>query len=712
MHTTFLKQALIIFSCTVFSVPLLSCATVPDDEDMGAVTEEIQSVTAQQQPDSDKRDQPTDSIFQPQDSAAGDVVQGDMEFLNTAEGDVFDVNEFRKQVLAEERPSGIVLNFERADIKKVISLVIGKIMNENYLIDPAVRGTVTLKTEKPLNRDTVFYMLENVLDLFDARISKRKGHYRIYPKDKPEMSMVGYGSIDTRTKLGYGYRIVPLDYVSSSEMVKILESVTNEETIIRADDARNLIILGGTSENVRNMLNTIEMFDVDWMKGTNVGLIKVNYSDVNDVLDDLKKIIAINQGEIESGGILTLESIDRLNSILVITRQYEYMERVMELARKLDIPAQGAGSKLFVYRVKNSTAEELADLLGELFEAGDKGGDDSATASGKEDLTGPGSIPVILSAAPTKKEDAQPIMASVENSKTNSDESSIESNVRIIAATDSNSLLISATPNQYSKIELALEKLDIPPLQVLMEVSIMDVQLTGNLSYGIQWFLNNGDANDGGAAVIGDALTFARTFSYTGVKSGGDVRAILGLLASDGKVEVLSSPSVVVRNNHRAAIRVGDQQPISQASVNADGTVIATSVEYRDTGILLEIEPSITSSGTVNVELTQEVIDVGEIDEATGQRTFLNRNLNTTVSVNNGETIILGGLIRSNDAVTKSGVPGLRDIPGIGWLFGQTITAERRTELVMTLTPSIIRNPDENRELLQEYKSKFKNMKF
>jgi len=706
MRITYLKQALIIFSCTVSSVLLLSCATSPDDENMGTVTDESQFDTAQQQPDLKNGDQLNDSIFQPQDSTASIAIQGDLEFLNTAEGDVFDVDEFRKQVLAEERPSGIVLNFEGADIKRVISLVIGKIMNENYLIDPAVRGTVTLKTEQPLNRDTVFYMLENLLDLYDARISKRKGHYRIFPKEKPGLSMLGFGDIDTRTNLGYGYRVVPLEYVSAGEMVKILESVTNEETIIRADDARNLIILGGTSENVRNMLNAIDMFDVDWMKGTNVGLIKINYSNVDDVLDDLKKMIVVNQGEIESGGILTLDSINRLNSILVITRQYEYLQRVMEWARKLDIPAQGAGSKLYVYPVKNSTAKELADLLGELFGTGDDGTDDSAIPGGEEDITGPGSIPVILSDANPGKEEEQPIQIIEETS----DKPELKSKIQIIAATDSNSLLISATPNQYAKIELALEKLDIPPLQVLMEVTIMDVQLTGAFSYGIQWFLENGDADDGDTAIIGDALTFPQTLSYTGVRSSGDVRAILGLLASDGKVEVLSSPSVVVRNNHKAAIRVGDQQPIGQAILDEDGSVIATSVEYRDTGILLEIEPSITSSGAVNVELTQEVIDVGEIDAATGQRTFLNRNLNTTVSVNNGETIILGGLIRSNSAVSKSGVPGLRDIPIIGLLFGKTVTSEVRTELIMLLSPSIIRNAKENNDVMQEYKAKFKNL--
>jgi hypothetical protein len=131
----------------------------------------------------------------PEIETPGGRIEGDLEFLNTAEGDLFDVEAFRRQIEAEERPSGIVFNFEGADIKRVVAVVIGKILKENYLIDPNVKGTVTLKTEKPLNRDTVFYMLENVLDLYGAKISRRKGHYRIYPKDAPGSSVLGSATV-------------------------------------------------------------------------------------------------------------------------------------------------------------------------------------------------------------------------------------------------------------------------------------------------------------------------------------------------------------------------------------------------------------------------------------------------------------------------------------------------------------------------------------
>ena len=712
-----LNKKIYIDVAAIFALALLTtaCTTTPGTE----ATDSTSSPATVALGAADDR-RPPDAVLAdsfeilPEIETPGGRIEGDLEFLNTAEGDLFDVEAFRRQIEAEERPSGIVFNFEGADIKRVVALVIGRILNENYLIDPNVKGTVTLKTERPLNRDTVFYMLESVLDLYGAKISRRTGHYRIYPKETPGASVLGLGDIDARIKLGFGYRVVPLDYVSASEMVKILETVTGEEREIRADDTRNLIILGGTSENVANMLKAIELFDVDWMQNTNVALMRINHTDVDDILDDLRVMLAANQGEVEAGGVLRLETIERLNSLLVITRQTAYLERVRDFVRKLDVPAQGAGSRLYVYPVKHSTADDLAGLLQTLF--ADETAQEEDIAS-EEDLTGPGSYPVTLSLVP-RDEEAEPIAAAAPpaTSGAGDDDAGSEkpaaAQIRIVPVPDSNSLLIFATPSQFASIELALEELDTPPLQVLMEVTIMDVQLTGDLAYGIQWFLENGSPGDSDSATIGDALTFPQTFSYAAVRDGGDLRAILGLLSSDGKVEVLSSPSVLVRNNQSASIRIGNQQPIGTAALNPDGTIIASSVTFRDTGVLLEIEPSITSSGTVNVQLTQEVTDVGDIDDATGQRTFLNRNLNTTVSVNNGETIVLGGLIRTNKAITKSGVPGLRDIPGIGLLFGKTITSDVRTELIMMLSPRIIRNPSENNDVIREYKAKFQNLDF
>ena len=271
--------------------------------------------------------------------------------------------------------------------------------------------------------------------------------------------------------------------------------------------------------------------------------------------------------------------------------------------------------------------------------------------------------------------------------------------------------MIFASPNDYHKIEAAIAKLDVAPLQVLVEASIIDLRLAGEFSYGVQWFFkNNIDGKYKGFGQVGEDLAFSPTFSYTVLDTAGMLRGMLRMLASDGKVNVLSSPSLMVRNNQTATIRVGDQQPVSTALVSQQGNVVASSVQFKDTGVMLEVTPRINADGMISLTVNQEVTDVGEIDDATGQRSFLQRTINSSVAVNSGETLVLGGLIRENKAHTKSGVPFLKDIPLLGALFGQTVTSTTRTELIVMLTPKIVRNASEAKKVTDEYRRKLENL--
>ncbi|MDH5179737.1 MAG: type II secretion system secretin GspD [Gammaproteobacteria bacterium] len=628
-------------------------------------------------------------------------VSGNFEFINKGDGNYLNVKKFRRRVEADSKGEGITLNFENAEISEVVSIIIGKILKDNYLIDPAVKGMVNLRTVKNVNKNAAFYILENILDVHGARIVRHDGHYRILPKNKPVSGMVGLADDESRNQMGYGFRVVELDYIAASEMVKILESVTNKNTIIRLDEKRNILIVGGTGSEVNNILDTIALFDTDWMKGTSVGLVRIRYSKVKDIVDDLHKMFKTDSAAAKMQGVVSFESIDRLNSIMIIGKNTEYVAKVKEWINKLDIPEVGEGNRLYVYQVRHSNAEALAATLMELF-SGKTGG----PATDKVETLAPGAQPVTLNLVqntataqqnpPTAVQQAEPQKTAV-------------SNVRIIPAGDSNSLLIMSTPGEFARIEEALELLDIPPLQVLIEVSIMDIRLSDDLSYGMQWFFNDsGKFNT--QTTVGDNLNFPQTFSYSAVKQTGNVSGLIGMLASEGKVNVLSSPSILVKNNEKASIRVGDQQPINTAIVGTDGKFIATSVQFKDTGVILEIKPTVNTSGTVNVDISQEVTDIGDIDDATGQRAFLRRSLKSAVSVADGETIVLGGLIRSNKAETNSGVPGFKDIPLFGSLFGKTITTEQRTELIIVLTPKVIRNSEENNRVLKEYKEKFQNL--
>jgi general secretion pathway protein D len=268
----------------------------------------------------------------------------------------------------------------------------------------------------------------------------------------------------------------------------------------------------------------------------------------------------------------------------------------------------------------------------------------------------------------------------------------------VVADTENNTLLIMADGASYRKIESALRRLDAQPLQVLIEASIVEVGLSDELEYGLQWYFDNqinGNTSETQLITSGSALAAkVPGFSWTLTDPSGTVKAVFSALAEDSRLRVLSSPSILVLDNHTAEIRVGDQQPVATSeTVNTSATTGVT----QDTGVLLTVTPRVNAGGMIIMEVAQEVVDVGEIDAATGQRSFLQRNINSTVAVQSGETIVLGGLIRDRSARGNSGIPVLKDLPGIGWAFSTTRSEGTRRELLVTLTPRAISNTTEAR---------------
>jgi general secretion pathway protein D len=292
--------------------------------------------------------------------------------------------------------------------------------------------------------------------------------------------------------------------------------------------------------------------------------------------------------------------------------------------------------------------------------------------------------------------------------------------VRIVADTENNSLLIWATNQNYERIINTLEKMDITPRQVLIEATIAEVTLTGSLRYGIQWYFSNDVGSDRtGVGSLGLPTNLSLTnalrniptdqFSYAIADSAGLVRALLNTLAGDSKVKVLSSPQVMVVDNQQAVIRVGAQQPVRGSTAISDGIPVE-SIEFKPTGVLLEVLPRVNDGGMVNMEIRQEVTDVGPIDTATGQRSFLERSVVSRVAVRSGQTLVLGGLIRDNRSEKQSGIPVLYKIPVLGALFGSTEEEMDRTELIVLITPRVVRDSQEADQATEEIQRKMREV--
>lgn len=610
---------------------------------------------------------------------------------------------------AQNLGNNVLLNFEGADVREVAKTILADILGHNYIVDPRVQGSITLRTTKPLPQDSLMSTLESLLKMNGATMILENGVHKIVP------STTTRGSISPRVggKLsGYSIQIVPLQYIGAREMAKILEPVSPEGAILRVDDVRNLLMVGGLQNEIGHIMDTIETFDVDWISGMSVGLFPLQSADVKTVAADLDKIMGDKSGG-PLAGVVRAIPIERLNAFLVITPQPKYLDQAKLWLERLDrVGGSSSGQRLFVYHVQNGKAESLANLLSQAYSAtpGAAAAQQQRPASVAPSLspTSFGSSPMSGgqgAAAPTPAPQvSQPAVAANLGSK----DGEIR-NVRIVADKENNALLIVANADEYGIIESALKKLDLAPRQVLIDVTIAEVSLTDDISFGVEWTFEKGSRRTGtldtNAAGIG---ALSPGFSYVlRNATGTGIQAALNMLAADKRVSVLSSPHIMVADNQQAKIQVGDSVPIAgQQSITGTGVVVS-STQYLDTGIILTVTPRISAGGVVNLDVQQEVSDASATTTSgLNSPTISKRMAKSMLTVQSGETTVLGGLIRDNKTFSTSGVPLLSQIPLIGALFGTQGVNNRKTELVVLITPRIANNAAQAKTISEEFRKR------
>lgn len=624
-----------------------------------------------------------------------------------------------------DQAGDVTLNFSRADLPDVVRAILGDALKLNYVLDPKVQGTVTLQTSRPVSRSALLGTMETILRINGAALLESNGLYRIVPAQNALHGGVAPGV--ARSPLaeaqGFGIQIVPLRYVAATEMQKILEPLAPEGGVRHVDPVRNLLVLAGTRQELMALLSTIEIFDTDWMAGMSFALFPLRAGDAKSVVLDLEKVF----GEAQKGtpgGVIRFVPIERLNAVLAISPQAEYLRRAEEWVDRFDQDSGEGGAQLFVYQVRHGRAVDLAGVLSSAFSL------DSSRA-GQRRAGAAESVAPNVPAVELRRErsDAaqpgpgQPGVAPnvpggmpAEAVSTAADDGAAaigRGPVKIIADEAKNAVVVVSTPRQWRVIEAALRKLDTMPLQVLIEATIAEVTLTDELRYGLQWFFEEGNhkvtlSNSSAGAVASVFPGFSYLFS------GGDVRAALNALASITDVKVISSPQVMVMDNRTARLQVGDQVPIATQSAvsvaNPDAPIVNT-IQFRDTGVILEVKPTVNPGGLVILEIKQEVSDAARTTTSgINSPTIQQRRLASTVAVQSDESVALGGLIRDSRSETRSGVPILQDIPVLGSLFRGTTDDFRRTELLVLITPRVVRSAAEARHVTDELRSRLRTV--
>ncbi len=693
-------------------------------------------------------------------------------------------------------PGDVTLNFDGTDIREVVKVILGDLLGVNYVLNPAVQGTASLQTSRPLRREHLIPTLETLLRMNSAAIVYKNGSYEIVPiANAVQGNLVPQLGESTRAlPAGYSLQVVPLQYVSADEMSRILQPLAPEGAVLRVDTLRNLLVIAGTSPEMGNLIDTIKMFDVDWMKGLSVGFFVLEYAKANEVVTQLEGLLADDSGN-PMKGLFRFIPIESSNSLMVISPQERYIQQARNWIERLDM-AEATGSaaeRLFVYRVKHGNAVNLAEVLSQVF-----------GAEGKEKKSSVGGVAPGLG---TSNIGAKSVVAQVSGGMGGGTGGGIgggiggsgtgfggsgggfgrgsgsglggggggpglgggsgqgapqahtfqlTSEVSVVADAVNNSILVRANPRDYKKILDALKQLDIVPMQVLVEATIVEISLAGNLRYGISWnmlahasdgykmdFALNGLTNDPIKAGLGttsggttttttggtttttssssdtSATPLARTFpgfNWTIVANPGRIIANLAALAGQNLVNVLSSPSVMVMDNQEAKIQVGQQVPVAtqqQQSTLVNNANILNSIEYKDTGVMLAVKPRVTPGGMVQMEINQEVSTVSPTSSSNlNSPTFQTRRITSSVAVRSNQAVVLGGLIQENRNDGKDGVPGLYQLPFAGPLFGQRSKKSERTELIVILTPKVIAGDQDIEAVGNDFRSRLRGLQF
>ena len=647
------------------------------------------------------------------------------------------------KAVAHEAPGDIVFNFTDQPIEAVINSVMGDLLHANYSIAQGVKGNVSFSTSRPVNPQQALSILETLLSWTDNAMIRQGDRYVILPaaqavagKLVPEMPAAAPAS-------GMSARLYPLRYIGATEMQKLLKPFVRENAFLLVDPGRNVLSLAGTPQELANYQDTIDTFDVDWLKGMSIGVYGLQHASVSELMPQLLKLFGPDS-DTPLAGMIKFMPNERTNSVVAISAQPTYLQEVGEWIKTID---EGGGNEpqMYVYDVRNMKASDLARYLRQIYGNGaikdesaakvapglrttslsSLNGTGGGGAGSNQALGGLSTTQDTTGQEDTSEESLESELDSEASTGEFADDSSatgsagktLEESVRITAQKSTNQLLVRTRPAQWKEIESAIKRLDNLPLQVQIETRILEVKLSGELNLGVQWYLGKLAGNSSSTTVAdtagsqgalgsgGIGLGAADSLFYSFVSN--NLQVALHALETNGRTQVLSAPSLVVMNNQQAQIQVGDNIPISQTTVNTSlSNTTLSSVEYVQTGVILDVTPRINPGGLVYMDIQQQVsnADSSGVTATQPNPSISTRSISTQVAVQSGQTVLLGGLIKQDNAESTSSVPGLGNIPGLRWLFGSTSKSKDRTELIVLITPRLVAGSNQARQVTDDYR--------
>lgn len=539
--------------------------------------------------------------------------------------------------------SQVSLNFDDADVYEVVQTIFGTVLKVNYIVDPRVKGRVTFRSVAPVSHEKVLPLMEVILRLNGVAVVEESGLYRIIP----------------------------------------ISEIAREPAAIGIGRVADSVKLQGTA--------LLQVIPISYMMSTEMVRLITPFLSTNAAVIDVPKS----------------------NQIVVVDTDAN-VKRILQLVSIFDSEQQKQkGPQVFVYHVQNSKAKDIAAILQQIF-LGAK-----APASPPAPITTPAmrTLPGQSTSQPSHGQPASPTIhtASLHRASASGAEALVSDITKIFANEIINAVIVFGTPEDYEIIKDTIKKIDIVPRQVIIEGVIAQISMTDSMSLGLAWTINaeigltSGKINFNPANLLPAKLP-GSGFSYVGTDAAGSIKAVISALASQSKAKLLASPHILVSDNREARIQVGQSVPIPTSETYGSSTIAPQrTIQYKDIGIILKVKPQINDSGLVSLDIAQEVSTYSTVLLYADEKQIVldKTEATTTLTVQDGQTIIIGGLIREDNSKARAGIPFLSKIPVLGYLFGNTDQEEKRNEIIILLTPHVMKTQRDATEVTAGFVDKF-----
>jgi general secretion pathway protein D len=574
--------------------------------------------------------------------------------------------------------------FQNAEIPLVAQEIFGA-LGVPYIVDPAVTGKITFRIEQRLTKAQLLQAFEAALAANEVALVRDGESVLVTPKARARAAAAVRPAGGERRRLGYEVVAAPLSYASAAEVAKALDAISGAGSVVYADDRLGLLVLGGGGQELESALEAIKIFDQSGLQGARIRWFDLANASAATVADEIEALVRAAR----LAGV-TILPLKRLNGLLVFGQTEKTLNEIAPWVMKLDAPARDTVSGFWLYHPRNTSAETLSRTVGALI--GVQGAGDLDSQSRPE-----------VSPVDDKSTGAPSAMASL--AKTSAGASGAADPVRVAVDKDTNTLVIAAPIWRWLQIQRMLTELDRPQSQILIEASVLEVTLGDNFRFGVDWNVFGNDHHIQASSIGNRAGAVVPTypgFSVTFLDT--DVQAAVSALGSRTSVEVVSAPKIITLDNRTAHLQVGDQVPVvtqtSQSTATPNAPVI-NNVDYRNSGVILSVTPRISGADRIVLQITQEVSSVVQTDTSgIDSPTIQQRKFESTLTLQDGGVVALGGLISRTRNRGATGVPGLKDIPGLGRLFKTANNDGGRTELIVLLRAKVMTEPAQAKAMM------------